>query len=77
MYGKHEKTASMEMNFIQKRRKILPNRDRRFQDESPIFLTSINVSQTVYEVFTFFTSKMVKNCQNRDFLPIHGQFFSN
>jgi hypothetical protein len=45
------------MNFIRKRRKILPNRDRRFKDESSIFPTSI-------------TSKMVKNGQNRDFLPI-------
>jgi hypothetical protein len=24
---------------------------------------------------TFLTSKMVKNGQNRDFLPIHGHFF--
>jgi hypothetical protein len=33
LYGKNEKTASTEMNFIQKRRKILPNRDRRFKDD--------------------------------------------
>jgi hypothetical protein len=47
LYGKNEKTASTEMDFIQKRRKILPNHDRRFKDESPIFLTSINMSQKV------------------------------
>jgi hypothetical protein len=47
LYGKNEKTASTEINFIQKRSKILPNRDQRFKDESSIFLTSINMSQKV------------------------------
>jgi hypothetical protein len=47
LYGKNEKTASTEMDFIQKRGKILPNRDRRFTDESLIFLTSTNMSQKV------------------------------
>jgi lipid II:glycine glycyltransferase (peptidoglycan interpeptide bridge formation enzyme) len=74
---KMKKTASTEMDFIQKRREILPNRDQRFKDESSIFLTSINMSQKVLEVLTFSTLKMAKNCQNRDFLPIPGQFFSN
>jgi hypothetical protein len=46
LYGKNEKTAITEMDFIQKRRKILPNRDR-FKDESPIFPTSINMFQKV------------------------------
>jgi hypothetical protein len=77
LYGKNKKTASTEMDFIQKRRKILRNCDQRFKDENPIFLTSINMSQKVQEILTFLTSKMVKNGQNRDFLPIHGQFFSN
>jgi hypothetical protein len=39
LYGKNEKTAFTEMDFIQKRRKILPNRDQRFKDESLIFST--------------------------------------
>jgi hypothetical protein len=47
LYGKNEKTAFMEMDFIQKRKKILPNRDERVEDESPTFLTSINMSQKV------------------------------
>jgi hypothetical protein len=47
LYGKNEKTASTEMNFIKKRRKIFPNRNRRSKDESPIFLTSINMTQKV------------------------------
>jgi hypothetical protein len=47
LYGKNEKTASTEMNFIQKRSKILPNRNRRFKDESSIFPMSINMSQKV------------------------------
>jgi hypothetical protein len=80
LYGKNEKTAFTEMNYIQKRRKILPNCDRCFKDEkdeSPIFLTSITMSQKVQEVLTFLISKMAKNGQNRDFLPILGQIFSN
>jgi hypothetical protein len=66
------------MVFIQKRRKMLPNRDRRFKDENLIFSTSINMYQKLREVLTFLTLKMVKNDQNCDFLPItgsHGQFF--
>jgi hypothetical protein len=55
------------MDFIQKRRKILPNRDQRFKDESFIFPTSVNTSQKVKEILTFVTSKMAKNGQNRDF----------
>jgi hypothetical protein len=47
LYEKNEITASTEMNFIQKRRKILPNRDQRFKDENPIFLPSINMFQKV------------------------------
>jgi hypothetical protein len=35
------------MDFIQKRGTILPNRDRRFTDEIPIFLTSTKMSQKV------------------------------
>jgi hypothetical protein len=48
------------MDFIQKRRKILPNRYQRFKDESSIFPTSINMSQKVQEVLIFLTSKMAK-----------------
>jgi hypothetical protein len=33
LYGKNQKTASTEMDFIQKRREILPNCDQRFKDE--------------------------------------------
>jgi hypothetical protein len=47
LYGKNEKIATTEMNFIQKRRKILPNRHQRFKDKNSIFLTSINMSQKV------------------------------
>jgi hypothetical protein len=47
LYGKNEKTASKEMEFIQKLRKILPNRDQLFKDESPIFATNINMFQKV------------------------------
>jgi hypothetical protein len=47
LYGKNSKTASTEMDFIQKRRKILPNRGRNFKDESSIFLTNIKMSQKV------------------------------
>jgi hypothetical protein len=64
----------MEIDFIQKRRKILPNRDRRFEDESPIFSTTINMFKKFLGSFDLFN---FKNGQNRDFLPIHGQFFSN
>jgi hypothetical protein len=58
LYGKNEKTASTEFDFIQKRRKILPNRDQWFEDESSIFLTSIKC----FKRFRKFrdTSKMVK-----------------
>jgi hypothetical protein len=45
--GKIKKIASTEMDFIQNRRKILPNRAQRFKDESSIFPTSINISQKV------------------------------
>jgi hypothetical protein len=43
LYGKNEKTASTEMDFIQKLRDILPSLDRRFKDETPIFPMSINM----------------------------------
>jgi hypothetical protein len=43
---KMKTTAFTEMILIQKQRKILPNRDRRFKDKSPIFL-NINMSQKV------------------------------
>jgi hypothetical protein len=42
-----KKPASTEMDFIQKRSKILPNRDRRFKDTSPIFPTNKNMFQKV------------------------------
>jgi hypothetical protein len=32
---KKQEQENTEIDFIQKRRKILPNRDRRFKDESP------------------------------------------
>jgi hypothetical protein len=43
--GKIKKTAFTEMDFIQKLRNILPSLDRRFKDESLIFITSINMFQ--------------------------------
>jgi hypothetical protein len=48
------------MDFIQKLKDILPSLDRCFKDESPIFLTSINMFHKVKEVLRFFTPKMVK-----------------
>jgi hypothetical protein len=33
LYGKNEKTAFTEMDFFQKLRKILPNRDQLFEDQ--------------------------------------------
>jgi hypothetical protein len=37
LYGQNENTASTEMGFIQKLRKILPNRNRRFKDKVQSF----------------------------------------
>jgi hypothetical protein len=39
---------------------ILPNRDQLFEDEIPIFLTSINMFQKVKKVLRFFTSNWSK-----------------
>jgi hypothetical protein len=60
LYEKNEKTASTEMDFIQKLRDILPSLDRRFKDESPIFSMRINMIHKILEVLRFLTSKMVK-----------------
>jgi hypothetical protein len=37
LYGKNEKTASTEIDFIQKLIDILPIDDRHFEDKSPTF----------------------------------------
>jgi hypothetical protein len=75
LYGKNEKTASTEIDFIQKRRKILPNHDQCFKDESPIFSMSINTyvpkGLGSFEIFHF------KYGQNCVFLPIHRQFYQS
>jgi hypothetical protein len=47
LYGKNEITASTEMDFIQKLRKILLNHANPFKDESPILPISIQKSQKV------------------------------
>jgi hypothetical protein len=60
------------MDFIQKRRKILPNLDRRFKDESPIFFNKHKFVPKGLESFDFFN---FRNRQNRDFLTIQGHFF--
>jgi hypothetical protein len=72
LYEKIEKTASTEMNFIQKQGKILPNRDRCFKDEIPLFNEHKYIPKGLgsFEIFYF------KNGQNHVFLPIHRQFFS-
>jgi hypothetical protein len=63
-YGKNrginEKIASKEIDFIQKLRNILPNRDQLFKDENSIFITSINKIQKVKEVFEIFYFKSQK-----------------
>jgi hypothetical protein len=45
--GKIKETASTEMDFIQKLRKILPSRDKFSKDESSIFPTSTSMSQNI------------------------------
>jgi hypothetical protein len=67
LYAKNEKTASTEIDFIQKQRKILLNHDRRFKDEQKYYPKCFES----FEIFFF------KNRQNLDFLAIHRQFFSN
>jgi hypothetical protein len=57
--GKMNK-SSTKIDFIQKLRKILPNRNKLFKDDYSIFPTSINMSQNVNEVLRFLTSNMVK-----------------
>jgi hypothetical protein len=39
--GKMKKTASTEMDLIQKLRDVFPSLDRCFKEENPIFLMSI------------------------------------
>jgi catabolite regulation protein CreA len=68
LYGKKEKRASTEIEFIQKLRGNLPIDDRRSKDESPIFPTSIIMFQKVQEVLRFFFSKRSKLC-----FPSHSQ----
>jgi hypothetical protein len=42
LYGKNEQTASTKIEFIQKLREIIPFHGQIFEDESPIFLMSVN-----------------------------------
>jgi hypothetical protein len=56
------------MDFIQKLEDILPSRDRRFKDESLIFPTSINMSQSFRKFWDFLLQKWLKS-----WFPTHSQ----